>query len=145
MFLSTRLNIYPHCWMIEDMVVLPTFSCSLSLGHYKAITENMVHNCGPYFIRNLSMSLFYLFLCFASLPFHQAAVLLFFFPDVDPVHFLLILPLVKFLTLCCALSICLIIKGSWDAPLSYFGELTWEEFNNSGHIYNRQEKCLFYM
>ncbi len=72
-------RLFRNIWIIEDMVDLPIFSCTLQLAS--------------------AIGLFFLFLCFASVPFHHASLLLFFLSAVDPDHFLDVHPLSEFVTL----------------------------------------------
>ncbi len=100
------------------------------------------------------LGLFCLFLCFASVPFHHASLLLFFLSAVDPDRFLDVHPLSEFVTLVLSsVYICFPIEGSWDAPLSYFRELVytgWSIFSslvkvkihldNSWQIYKKSKR-----
>ncbi len=99
------------------------------------------------------LGLFFLFLCFASVPFH-ASLLLFFLSSVDPDCFLDVHPLSEFVTLVLSsVYICFPIEYSWDAPLSYFRELVytgWSIFSslvkvkihlhNSWQIYKKSNR-----
>ncbi len=74
----------------------------------------------------LSLPSSYLFLCFASLPFNHASLLLFFLSAVDPDRFLDVHPSSEFVTfVLSSVYICFPIEGSWDVSLSYFRELVY--------------------
>ncbi len=80
-------------WSISQYLAAPFSNC-------KAMIDNTVHNSGPYFIwyAPLSLALFCLFLCFASVHFH-APLLLFFLSAVDPDHVLDVHLISEFVTL----------------------------------------------
>ncbi len=121
--------------------------------HFKSTKHFTV--CGILIVRDcFEMFELFLFLCFASVPFHHASLLLFFLSSVDPDHFLDVHPLSEFVTLVLSsVYICFPIEGSWDAPLSYFRELVytgWSIFSslvkvkihldNSWQIYKKSKR-----
>ncbi len=84
-------------WLFSQHSAAPSSSLCLSVWLTWSKLCPLFHQEHVY-----ALGLFYLFLCFASLPLHHAALLLFFvFLAVDPVHVLVVLPLS---TLCYALS-----------------------------------------
>ncbi len=101
-------------WSISQFLAAP-------FSHCKAMIDNIIssdmHLC-PWPLL--------LFLCFASVPFHHASLLLFFLSAVDPDRFLDVHPSSEVVTLVLSsVYICFPIEGSWNAPLSYFRELVY--------------------
>ncbi len=96
-------------------------------SHCKAMIDNMVHNSDLFhLICTYVLGLFCFFLCFASVHFHHASLLLFFLSAVDPDRFLDVHPLSEFVTLVLSSDYtCFPTEDSWDAPLSYFRELVY--------------------
>ncbi len=122
-------RLFRNVWIIEDMVDLPIFSCTLqpasaivrpwltAWSTTVALISSDMHLC-PWPLLPLPL--------FASVPFHHASFLLFFLSAVDPDGFLDVHPLSEFVTLVLSsVYICFPIEGSWDAPLSYFRELVY--------------------
>ncbi len=112
-------RLFRNVWIIEDMVdpqylAAPFSHCkpwSTTWSTTVALISSDKRLCGPYFIwyaplwplfHLISASvlgLFCLFLCFASLPFHHASLLLFFLSSVGPDHFLYVHPSSEFVIL----------------------------------------------
>ncbi len=150
-------RLFRNVWIIEDMVDLPIFSCTLQPAS-AIVRHDWQH--GPqqwplfHLICTSVLGLFCLFLCFASVPFHHASFLLFFLSAVDPDGFLDVHPSSEFVTLVLSsVYICFPIEGPWDAPLSYFRELVytgWSIFSslvkvkihldNSWQIYKKSKR-----
>ncbi len=86
-------------WLISQYLAAP-------FSHCKVMIDNMVDSSGPYFIWHAPLFLHFCpFLCFASVPFHHASLLLFFLSAVDPDYFLDVHPLTEFVILHYPLSI----------------------------------------
>ncbi len=104
-------------WYISQYLAAP-------FSHCKIMIDNMVDSSGPYFIWHASLFLlFCLFLCFASVPFNHASLLLFFLSAVDPDYFLDVHD--RICNSCTILCLHFLIEGSSDAPLSYFKKLVY--------------------
>ncbi len=110
-----------NVWIIEDMVDIPIFSCTL-----QSLIDNMVHISGPYFIWYASLSL----VSSASssvLPLYTSTMRHYSSSSSRMLTRVVFWMFIHRQNFCVVHSvyICFPIKGSWDAPLSCFRELVY--------------------